>query len=59
MLRYIGAGGSVLSLHETERARLGVVAARLQLHLAAEVLVQPLLPALRSSVPDEDAQRPP
>ena len=58
MLGYVGAGSGVLSLHEAERARLGVVAARLELHLAAEVLVQALLPALRSSAPDGDAWRP-
>ena len=51
----VGAGGSVLSPHEAERTRLRVVAAGLQLHLAAEVLVQPLLPALRSSKPGVNA----
>lgn len=51
----IGAGGGVLSLHEAEGARLSVVAARLQLHLAAKVLVQPLLPALRRSMPAVNA----
>ena len=50
----VGAGGGVLGLHEAERAWLRVVAARLQLHLAAEVLVQPLLPALRGSMPNTE-----
>ena len=44
--RGVGAAGGVLRPHQAERGGLGVVAAGRQLHLAAQVLVEPGFPAL-------------
>lgn len=47
--RGVGACHGVLGAQQAQRGRPRVVAARLQLHLGAQVLVQALVPALHSS----------